>query len=117
MKDIMFTRLIVQVTDTAFPKTMAIPITERVTLGRSDIDDPSLSPDIDFVACNAIPNGISRSHAAIDPQPNGDLMLYDLGSRNGTSLNGLELKSHEPYIVRDGDKIHLGRLKIMLYLE
>ena len=113
----MFTRLIVQVRDTAFPKTMVTPITNRVTLGRSDVDDPSISPDIDFVACNAISNGISRYHATIVPQANGELMLYDLGSRNGTSLNGLDLKPHEPYPVRDGDRIGLGRLRMTIYFE
>jgi pSer/pThr/pTyr-binding forkhead associated (FHA) protein len=113
----MFTRLIVQVTDTAFPKMMVIPVADRITLGRSDVDDPSVSPDIDFVACNAISNGISRYHAAIDPQPNGEFMLYDLGSRNGTSLNDIDLKSHEPYPIRDGDKIELGRLKMIIHFE
>lgn len=113
----MFTRLIVQVTDTAFPKTMVVPITERIILGRSDVDDPSVSPDADFIACNAISNGISRSHATITPQPNGEFMLIDLGSLNGTSLNGIGLEPHQSYAVSDGDKIHLGRLKMTIYFE
>ena len=113
----MITRLKVEVTDTAFPKTMEIPVKGRITLGRSDIDAPTVSPDIDFVACNAISKGVSRSHAAIIPDTNGDLMLIDLGSRNGTTLNGLQLEPHEPYVVKDGDEIYIGRLKMTIYFE
>ncbi len=113
----MITRLKVEVTDTAFPKTMEIPVRGRVILGRSDHDSPSQSPDIDFVACNAISNGVSRSHAAIDPQANGEFMLYDLGSRNGTRLNGVQLDPHQPYVVKDGDEIYIGRLKMTIYFE
>lgn len=113
----MITRLKVKVTDTAFPKTMEIPIKGRVTLGRSDVDSPSTSPDIDFVACNAISNGISRSHAAIVPQTNGEFTLIDLGSRNGTMLNGVQLEPHESYTIHDGDEIYIGRLKMTIYFE
>jgi len=113
----MITRLKVSITDTAFPKTMEIPLKQQVILGRSDVDDPSFSPDIDFVACNAISNGVSRTHAAIAPQANGEFMLMDLGSRNGTMLNGTRLDPHQPYAVTDGDEIHLGRLKMVIYFE
>ena len=113
----MITRLKVKITDTAFPKMMEIPVNKRVTLGRSDIDAPLVSPDIDFVACNAIANGISRSHAAIDPQSDGKFALIDLGSRNGTMLNGHKLNAHQPYIVADGDEIYIGNLRMTIYFE
>lgn len=113
----MITRLKVKITDTAFPKIMEIPLKRQVTLGRSDIDDPSFTPDIDFVACNAISNGVSRSHAAIAPQANGEFTLMDLGSRNGTMLNGNVLEPHQSYTVKDGDEIHIGRLKMLIYFE
>ena len=113
----MYTRLIVQVTDTAFPKTMMVPIGEQLIFGRSDEDDLTFTPDVDLVACNAIRNGVSRQHALIQPQPDGSFVLYDMGSRNGTVLNGHELDPHQPYPVTDGDKIQLGRLLITIYFE
>jgi pSer/pThr/pTyr-binding forkhead associated (FHA) protein len=113
----MITRLKVKITDTAFPKMMEIPVNKRVTLGRSDIDAPSVSPDIDFVAFNAIVNGISRSHAAIAPQTDGKFVLIDLGSRNGTKLNGHTLNAHQPYPITDGDEIYIGNLRTVIYFE
>ena len=113
----MITRLVVRVTDTAFPKEMEIPLTKQIILGRSDVDDPSIVPDVDFIACNAISNGISRSHAAISPQTNGEFMLVDLNSSNGTILNGEKLEPHQSYPVKDGDRVLIGRLKMVVYFE
>lgn len=112
----MVTRLVVQITDTAFPKIMEIPLNKRITLGRSDVDDSSSIPDVDFINCNAIRNGISRRHAAIDIQPDG-YVLYDLGSSNGTFINDMQLTPHESYAIQSGDKLSLGRLKMTVFFE
>jgi len=111
------THITIQITDTAFPKTFMVPITKRIVFGRSDEDYPSYKPDIDLVGCNAISNGISRQHAALDVQSNGDCILVDLGSRNGTAVNGNLLEPHFPEIIRDGDKIQLGRLQITVFFD
>lgn len=110
-------QLIVKITDTAFPKTMVIPISDRITFGRSDLDDPHSHPDIDLVACNAISNGISRNHAALERQPDGEFMLYDLNSRNGTFIGDMQLDPHLPYPVTHGDNIRLGKLAMTLLFE
>ena len=41
---------------------------------------------------------------------NGTLVIQDLGSMNGTTVNGIGLKG--PYCVNDGDVIKFGRTKI-----
>ena len=47
---------------------------------------------------------VSRNHAEIRPHGNG-WMLVDLGSTNGTRVNGNRISSHE---LREGDEIAFG---------
>ena len=69
-----------------------------LTLGRSSANDVFL-PD----------RTLSRVHARLDQMPEG-LVLTDLGSRNGTQLNGVRLVV--PLVVRPGDRIVLGETSI-----
>ncbi|MBO0780623.1 MAG: TIR domain-containing protein, partial [Ktedonobacteraceae bacterium] len=41
---------------------------------------------------------------------NGDYVLRDVGSANGTLLNGKLIEAMTPYTLSSGDQIHLGRL-------
>jgi diguanylate cyclase (GGDEF)-like protein len=50
-------------------------------------------------------SGISRQHAAIIVHSDGTLVLRDLGSRNGTRLNGKRVSES---VLADGDTIRLG---------
>ena len=117
MKGTMTTRIVVQITDTAFPKTIVAPLGKMLVLGRSDVDDTSSKPDVDLINCNAIRNGISRNHAAIDGIPGEGYVIYDLGSRNGTFLNDEQLEPHQPRLLHDGDKVKLGRLSMTIFFE
>ena len=66
-----------------------------VSIGR----DPACSiPLHDF--------SVSRQHAVITPQPNGEFVLKDLRSTNGTRVDGCPLA--EPRVLKDGEKIYLG---------
>jgi hypothetical protein len=57
--------------------------------------------------------GVSRRHAEV--QWDGSLAtVYDLGSTNGTSVNGHELASH---VLRHGDVIRLGHTKLVFQQE
>ena len=51
---------------------------------------------------------ISRHHALFTVDRDGEAWLSDLGSTNGTFLNGPLLDGHEPVRLRDGDRIRLG---------
>ena len=68
---------------------------ERITVGRS--------PDCDIVF---LERQVSRYHARIEHDDDGYL-LRDLGSKNGTEVNG-ELVRGQPYRLRDGDEIVLA---------
>ena len=48
---------------------------------------------------------VSRLHARIERRYQG-YMLIDLGSKNGTHVNGQEVK--QPYLLQDGDEIQIA---------
>mmetsp|Transcript_101 Transcript_101/g.786 ORF Transcript_101/g.786 Transcript_101/m.786 type:complete len:161 (+) Transcript_101:297-779(+) len=52
---------------------------------------------------------VSEKHAEI--QWNGKSWMFkDVGSSNGTEINGVTLKEGEPHALQDGDKITLGSM-------
>jgi predicted component of type VI protein secretion system len=57
---------------------------------------------------------VSRRHARIRLM-NGEYMLEDLGSKNGTFVNGLELK--EPHALRDGDEIQIALCCKLVFVD
>ncbi len=59
-----------------------------------------------------IDDGVSRAHARIRLDDK-HLLLEDLGSRNGTFLNGRRLERPQPLF--DGDKIQVGRTAILRF--
>ena len=59
---------------------------------------------------------ISGSHASFENN-NGQYLVTDLSSTNGTILNGTKLVANKPYPINDGDFIQLGRIKFAFRLE
>jgi two-component system, cell cycle response regulator len=57
-------------------------------------------------------DGVSRNHARLELTPEGNVQVVDLGSRNGTFVNG-EAVSRET--LRDGDKIQIGGTTILKF--
>jgi class 3 adenylate cyclase len=53
---------------------------------------------------------VSRRHAIIHAQENGQFWLVDLGSVNGTSLNGRRVT--QPVRLRDSDQIEISQFRI-----
>ena len=56
--------------------------------------------------------GVSRKHARIYRQPSGSFVLEDLGSRNGTLLNGQRIASTP---LESGNQIQLGPRCLLLF--
>lgn len=56
---------------------------------------------------------LSRRHAAIQYQHN-DFYLVDLGSTNGTFVNGERIRHQTP--LRDGDRIRLGSMTLSFFI-
>lgn len=73
--------------------------------------DPAqrLFPEIDLADYD---RGVaSRNHALIVEQ-DGEHLLEDLASMNGTSLNGKSVPAHQPQRLRPGDRIRIGEVEI-----
>lgn len=85
---------------------------EMATQGGSNVVDPG-RVDIDLTPYQAYEAGVSRRHAAIYI----GYQLFtvtDLGSTNGTRVNGNTIPSFTPQELRDQDIITLGKLKIQV---
>jgi DNA-binding response OmpR family regulator len=57
---------------------------------------------------------VSRHHARVRRMAEGEYQLEDLGSKNGTHLNGIAL--HEPRKLTDGDVIQVALAAKLLYV-
>ncbi|MBL8118056.1 MAG: FHA domain-containing protein [Anaerolineae bacterium] len=88
---------------------------QEIIFGRRDPNTGTL-PDVDLTAFAGYRMGVSRRHSSIRLQDK-QLNLSDLGSSNGTFLNGTRLVSHRPYPVRDGDEIRLGQMVLKIYFQ
>ena len=94
--------------------TVLAPDVEGYILGRSDTLSSYL-PDIDFSAFDAKKRGISRRHAVLVSY-NEIVHVMDLGSMNGTFINGTRMSAYEPHALRNGDRLGLGDLNIIITL-
>ena len=84
------------------------------TIGRATDDQPVV-PDVDLTPHGAYDFGVSRLHATITV---GDLItLTDMGSINGTHLNGKEIQPHSSHTVVHGDMLTLGKMKIQVMIR
>jgi pSer/pThr/pTyr-binding forkhead associated (FHA) protein len=89
-----------------------VPLAARneFSLGRVAEGQP-IMPDIDLTPYKAYENGVSRLHAILK-LVNNQVLLLDLGSSNGTYVNGNRLVPSVERPLNQGDMIHLGKLKI-----
>jgi pSer/pThr/pTyr-binding forkhead associated (FHA) protein len=87
--------------------------TDAVQVGRRD-PDAGIFPEIDFEGNDIVVDGgervhaVSRRHGRIFRDADG-LKYEDLGSTNGSTLNGAAVLAHDLQPLKDGDKIVLGR--------
>jgi hypothetical protein len=94
-----------------------LPLASRneFTLGRLSEGQP-IMPDIDLTPYQAYASGVSRLHAVVKRDVNR-VMVMDLGSSNGTYLNGRRLNPHTEESLNHGDIVALGKLKIQVLLR
>jgi hypothetical protein len=89
---------------------------QEVSFGRLDSSSSERKPDIDLTPFGALEKGVSRLHCAIHREEL-TLTIVDLGSSNGTHLNGQRLTPEVPRVLRDGDEIQLGKLVTHIYFK
>src|SRR5215211_1835938 len=74
-----------------------IEIGQELQIGRSAAGEGRLGDDPE----------ISRQHARITRNPQGQLVVEDLGSTNGTYVNGQRIGG--PQVLNPGDTVQMGR--------
>ena len=82
--------------------TLVLPDGRRLVLGAKNLVVGRL-PECDLVLAD--PN-VSRRHAEVRPAGNGNFELADLGSTNGTRVNGIPIRGTQ--LLRDGDEVSVG---------
>jgi len=86
-------------------KTSRNKFKSKITVGRD-------------MSCDVIirSSKISRQHAAFAPKRKGRYELVDLGSANGTVLNGMRLGKNRSLMLKSGDMIAMWRF-LFQYVE
>lgn len=94
-----------------------LPLSNRneFTIGRVS-EGQTVMPDIDLTPYNAYENGVSRLHAVLKKEAT-EVSLMDLGSSNGTYLNGTRLTPERSYPLHHGNIIAFGKLKVQFLLQ
>jgi pSer/pThr/pTyr-binding forkhead associated (FHA) protein len=79
-------------------------LTKAVHLGRLD-PASDVFPEIDLTNDNGLEKGVSRRHARILKRE-GTVVVEDLGSINGTFINGKRLAPYLPEVLHNGDQFN-----------
>jgi pSer/pThr/pTyr-binding forkhead associated (FHA) protein len=90
-------------------------LTKAIHLGRLD-PASDVFPEIDLSEDGGLEKGVSRRHARILKRE-GTVVVEDLGSINGTFINGKRLAPYLPEALHDGDQLQLGKMLIEVELS
>jgi hypothetical protein len=96
-------------------KILPLATRNEFTMGRLSEGQP-IMPDIDLTPYQAYASGVSRLHAVVKRDMER-VVIMDLGSSNGTYLNGRRLNPHTEELLKHGDVVALGKLKIQVLLR
>ncbi|PIV26434.1 MAG: hypothetical protein COS37_06485 [Anaerolineae bacterium CG03_land_8_20_14_0_80_58_20] len=94
-----------------------LPLAERdeFTLGRVSEGQPAV-PDLDLSPYMAYAGGVSRMHALLK-RDGKRVILMDLGSANGTYVNGKRLTANVERLLNHGDVVALGKFKFQVLIR
>ena len=89
-----------------------VQVHETMMIGRAD-PQRGIIPAVDLTPHNGQGQGVSRQHAVILVKDNR-IFIKDLGSVNGTRLNGSLLAPQGEYRLRHGDELTIGHMKLQV---
>ena len=94
------------------PYLLRAPMERSFIIGRGD---PSIghAPEIDLTDYDAQGRGVSRKHVTITAKDNR-ITLQDLGSANGTFINGERITANSEHRLRHGDLLALGQFNLQV---
>jgi hypothetical protein len=96
-------------------QVLPLSVRNEFTIGRISEGQP-IMPDIDLSPYQAYAAGVSRLHAVIKRDGNR-IIFIDLGSANGTYINGKRLTPNVEQALNHGDIIALGKLKLQILIK
>lgn len=96
-------------------RSLQIPLTKPIHMGRID-PGGNIFPEVDLTNDGGAERGVSRRHARIMKREQ-QIYIEDLGSSNGTFVNGQKLMPYFPELLSDGDSLMLGKLQIRISLK
>jgi hypothetical protein len=92
-----------------------VEIKDEIHVGRADPGSGYL-PELDLTVDDGVQKGVSRRHAVIQRSSRG-ILLVDLNSTNGTSLNNFRIPPDLPYPLNNGDEVRFGQLLVHVFLS
>ena len=95
-------------------RNIALPLNKAIHMGRLD-PASDVFPEVDLTNDDGLEKGVSRRHARVLKRE-GAIVVEDLGSINGTFVNGKRLAPYLPETLSHGDNLQLGRLVIEISL-
>jgi pSer/pThr/pTyr-binding forkhead associated (FHA) protein len=101
-----------------FPNGSSYPVTAEITnIGRSDVAQ-GWHPELDLIPFGggAPDLGVSRHQARIQRE-NGTYSIIDVGSTNGTFVNGKALAYNTPVELHDGDALAFGAFTVSVSIH
>ena len=96
-------------------RQIELTMNREINIGRLDATSATF-PEIDLTEDEGMSKGVSRRHAKITRKGSA-LFLEDLGSLNGTFLNGRRLTPYLPHALNDSDEIRLSKLSMTIHFE
>jgi hypothetical protein len=95
---------------------LIIQLTHEAILGRYT-PSSAVQPRVDLTPYGAYHKGLSRLHAAIRRTQDNLLVAVDLGSSNGSWLNGMRMEPRRLYALRSGDRLVLSQIEVVVYFS
>jgi pSer/pThr/pTyr-binding forkhead associated (FHA) protein len=96
-------------------REIEVPPTPEVYVGRLDAAH-GIFPDVDLTPDGGLDAGVSRRHCKIH-QRGAARLVEDIGSANGTFVNGRRLTPYLPHALNNSDELQLGHVKLLVVIQ
>ena len=87
----------------------------ETTIGRID-PVTGIRPDVDLTNLDT-PRSVSRRHAKIVNAGPEFQVVEEIGTMNGTFVNGLRIRPEQPVTVKDGDRLRFGLVDMIFRVK